>query len=178
MRRALTVAVIGVWGTALAFAEPPPAPAPVEDPAPRPPPGAVLQMSTYQGVAPGGPGLPPRAPRLPLKRGPQRLTWAGFQIRDGVPTVFIQLTAPVDWSVEEKPGELVYTFKSAAIHLRNNQRPLKVADFGTPVREVKVRPAGRDVKLIIGLAKPVSHRERTEEAAGGYKLLLVELSPR
>src|SRR6185369_7394762 len=39
----------------------------------------------YRGVAPGAQNLPPHPPRLPIKRGPQRMTWPGFQMRDGVP---------------------------------------------------------------------------------------------
>ena len=43
----------------------------------------------YKGVAPGAQALPPHPPQLPLKKGPQRMTWSGFQVQgrraDGVP---------------------------------------------------------------------------------------------
>jgi hypothetical protein len=132
--------------------------------------------TSYQGVTPGAPNLPPRAPRLPVK-GPARMTWPGFQVRDGVPTVFLELTSQVEWSVAEEPGKLVYTLKDTTVHLRNNQRPLKVTEFGTPVKQVDAKPKGRDVKVTIALKHRMGHKERTEEAAGGYKLLLVELQP-
>src|SRR5205814_2231280 len=66
---------------------------------------------TYKGVAPGAPALPPHPPRLPLKRGPQRLTWPGFQVKDGVPTVFLEVTGAPDYSVEEAPGAVVVTLR-------------------------------------------------------------------
>jgi AMIN domain-containing protein len=133
--------------------------------------------AVYQGVAPGGSGLPPHPPKLPVK-GPARVIWPGFQVRDGVPTVFVEVTGPVEWSVEEKPHELVYTLKNTIIPLRNNQRPLRVGEFGTAIQKVDARSKGRDVRLTIATRQPVSHKERTEEAAGGFKMLVVELTAR
>jgi len=130
--------------------------------------------TTYQGVSPGAPNLPPRAPRLPVK-GKQRLTWPGFQVVNGVPTVFMQLTGPVEWAVSERPGQIVYTLKQTTIHLRNNQRPLRVGEFDTAVKEVDARRSGSDVRVTINVKAKVGHRERTEDAAGGFKLLIVEL---
>src|SRR5690242_9240581 len=46
----------------------------------------------YKGVAPGAQALPPHPPKLPLRKGPQRMTWPGFQVKDGVPTVFLEVT--------------------------------------------------------------------------------------
>ena len=63
----------------------------------------------YKGVAPGGQALPPHPPRLPLRKGPQRMTWPGFQVRDGVPTVFLEVTAAPEYRVEDAPGEVVVT---------------------------------------------------------------------
>ncbi len=130
----------------------------------------------YQGVAPGGAALPPHASRPGASR-PAKMLWPGFQVRDGVPTVFVELTAPVEWSVADSGRGLVYTLKDTTIPLRNNTRPLRVAEFGTDVESVDVRKAGRDVRITIATKRKVGHLERTEEAAGGYKLLLVELSP-
>ena len=58
----------------------------------------------YKGVAPGAQALPPHPPRLPLKKGPQRMTWPGFQVKDGVPTVFLEVTAAPEYHVEDAPG--------------------------------------------------------------------------
>lgn len=141
-------------------------------------PAPVIVQPVYRGVTPGSDALPPRAPKLPLKRGQQRVTWPGFQVKEGVAEVFVELTAPVEWTVEESQGRLVYTLKNATVQLRNNQRPLKVQEFGTPVTLVTARPKGRDVRLVIDVKQPVSHRERTEDAAGGFKLLVVALTAR
>jgi hypothetical protein len=139
-------------------------------------PGGEAAPASYQGVTPGGQNLPPKAPKLPVK-GPQRLTWPGFQVVAGVPTVFLELTGPVEWTVSESPGRLVYTLKGTTIHLRNNQRALKVAEFGTVVKEIDARPKGKDVRVTINVKQKVGHRERTADAAGGFKMLVVELSP-
>jgi hypothetical protein len=150
--------------------EPPPEETP-EDKVDRP---AILP-SSYKGVTPGGANLPPRPPRLPVA-GPARMTWPGFQIRDGAPTVFIELTSPVEWTVAEAGSSLVYTLKNVTIPLRNNRRVLEVREFHTAVRSIDARPKGRDALVTIHLSRKVAHKERTEEAAGGFKLLVVELS--
>ncbi len=160
--------------------EPPPAKEPRQPPPPAPAPSPeapkTVHPSTYKGVSIGGEHLPPRPPRLPVA-GPARVTWPGFQVRDGVPTVFVELTGPVEWSVEEKPGELTYLLKNTVIHLRNNRRPLDVKEFKTVVKEVDARAVGRDVRVTVRLRGKAAHHERVEDAAGGFKLLVVELGP-
>ena len=81
----------------------------------------------YKGVAPGAQALPPHPPKLPLKKGPQRMTWSGFQVKDGVPTVFLELTSAPEYHVEDAPGEVVVTLKNTVVPLRNNRRALDVA---------------------------------------------------
>ena len=135
----------------------------------------IAKEGDYAGVTIGGKGLPPKAPRLPLKDGIQRLTWPGFQVRDGVPTVFLQTTAPAQYTVETSPGAVVVTLRRTTIKLRNNQRPLKVAEFGTDVTEVSAKPRGKDVVVTIKRKGEGSHRERVETSEGGYSLLVVEL---
>jgi hypothetical protein len=136
---------------------------------------ARLQLAgSYHGVAPGSDTLPPRAPKLPVK-GPVRMTFPGFQIRDGVPTVFFQLTGPVAWSVSAAHDKLVYTLTSTTVPLTNNRRPLNVSEFKTAVKAVEAKQHGRDVEVTIRLNKKVTHKERTETAAGGYKFLVIEL---
>jgi hypothetical protein len=132
---------------------------------------------TYHGVAPGAPALPPRAPKLPLKKGPQRMTWPGFQIREGVPTVFLELTSVPDYKVAESPGAVTVTLKNTVVPLRNNRRALDVTAFDSAVKEVETRSAGRDVRVVIktkGAARP-QHHERIEDAAGGFRMLVIEL---
>lgn len=168
MRFALALAVC--LAAPLARAEPPPDAG-----------AAPMQLNPdggYEGVAPGATHLPPRAPRLPLRRGPQRLTWTGFQVRNGVPTIFLELTGAPDYRVDERPGALVITLKNTIVPLRNNRRPLRVAAFGTPVTDVETRVHGRTTTITIHTkdAGPPHHRERVEPAAGGFQLLLVELA--
>jgi hypothetical protein len=133
-----------------------------------------LGPATYKGVAPGAPNLPPRAPKLPVA-GPARMTWPGFQVKDGTPTVFLELTSPVEWSLAEKPGRFVYTLKNTTVPVRNNRRALDVSAFHGPVRAIDARPHGKDVEVIISLHGKPGHREHVEEAAGGFKLLVIEL---
>jgi hypothetical protein len=131
----------------------------------------------YKGVAPGAPALPPHPPRLPVKKGPQRMTWPGFQVKEGVPTVFLEVTAPPDYAVQDAPGELTVTLKNTTVPLRNNRRPLDVTAFQTSVRSVAAVAKGRDVRVTIktaGNERP-QHKERVESAAGGFSLLVIEL---
>lgn len=132
---------------------------------------------TYQGVQPGGNNLPPKAPKLPLRKGPQRLTWSGFQIKDGVPTVFLQVTGMPDYRVEEGKGSVVVTLKNTTVPVKNNRRPLKVEAFNTSVQEVAATPKGRDTRVTIRTkdAERPTHKERIEAAAGGFQLLVIEL---
>lgn len=133
----------------------------------------------YKGVAPGATALPPRAPRMPVKRGPQRMTWSGFQVRNGVPTVFVETTSLPEYRVEDAPGSVTVTLKHTVVPLRNNRRPLDVSKFDTDIKEVATQPKGHDVKVTIttkGNERP-QHHERVEEAAGGFRMLVIELPP-
>jgi hypothetical protein len=130
----------------------------------------------YGGVAPGAPALPPHPPRLPLK-GPQRMTWPGFQVKEGVPTVFLEVTAAPDYQVEDAPGAVTVTLKNTTVPLKNNRRPLDVRAFATAVQEVATAPKGRDVRVTIktkGSERP-AHHERIEDGAGGFRILVIEL---
>lgn len=131
---------------------------------------------TYRGVVPGGTALPPHPPKLPLK-GPQRLTWSGFQVKDGVPTVFVELTSAPDYKVDEAKGELTVTLRNTVVKLKNNLRPLRVGFFNTNVSSVDTHGRGRDVQVVIHTkdAAAPSHRERVEPAAGGFQMLVIEL---
>lgn len=141
-------------------------------------PAGVVQEShaegAYAGVSLDGQGLPPKAPKLPLSKGPQRLTWPGFQVRDGIPTVFLQTTGTPDYAVSQTSGALLVTLHGTTIKLRNNARPLKVEAFGTDVSEVFAKPHGKDVVVTIRRTGS-AHRERVEASPGGYHLLVVEL---
>ena len=101
----------------------------------------------YKGVAPGAQGLPPHPPQLPLKSGPQRVTWSGFQVKDGVPTVFVELTAPPDYHIVEQKGGVVVTLKNTVVPLKNNRRPLRVGAFDTAITDVETRQVGRDTQV-------------------------------
>jgi hypothetical protein len=135
---------------------------------------AAHQEGAYEGVSIGGEGLPPHPPKLPLA-GLQRMTWPGFQVRDGVPTVFLQTTGAPNYAVTESPGVIVVTLRGTKILLRNNQRPLDVREFKTTVTEVAAKPHGHDVVVTIRHKGDATHHERVEQSAGGYQLLLIEL---
>ncbi len=135
---------------------------------------AARVEGAYEGVSIGGEGLPPHPPKLPMS-GPQRMTWPGFQIRDGVPTVFLQTTGAPNYAVTESPGVIVVTLRGTKIQLHNNQRPLDVREFKTSVTEVAAKPRGHDVVVTIRHKGDATHHERVESSAGGYQLLLVEL---
>lgn len=147
--------------------------------APAPAPGDGMKVNpgnSYEGVAPGGSALPPRAPKLPVRRGPERLTWVGFQVKDGTPTVFLELTRAPDYRVETKKNAVVITLKRTVVPLRNNRRPLRVGAFDTSVTDVKAEVHGKDTRIIIHTRKESpEHHERLEPAAGGFQLLLVEV---
>ena len=136
--------------------------------------GPANAEGAYAGVSIGGEGLPPHPPKLPL-RGPQRMTWPGFQVRDGVPTVFLQTTGTPDYAVSASPGAILVTLRGTKIQLRNNRRPLKVAEFGTAITEITAAPRGHDVVVTIKHKGEASHRERVEPSAGGFQMLVVEL---
>lgn len=133
---------------------------------------------SYQGVAPGAGNLPPKAPKLPIKHGPQRLTWSGFQVKDGTPTIFLQLTAVPSYHVDAARGRLVVTLKNTRIPVKNNRRPLRVEAFGTDVVRIEPQPHGRDARVVIHVkgdaAAPV-HKERIEAGEGGFQFLVIEL---
>ncbi len=136
-----------------------------------------MNADQYQGIRLDGPALPPRAPHLPILHGPQRMTWSGFQIKDGVPTVFVQLTAAPDYAVSVDRGQVVVRLKNTTVKLRNNLRPLDVSDFGTQISSIVSRRAGPDTMVTISTrdAAAPTHRERVQAGAGGFQLLVIEL---
>jgi len=129
----------------------------------------------YGGVELGGPNLPPHQPVG--KGGASHLTWLGFRVEKGLPAVFVELSHPVVWSLEQRPGTLVYTLQQTSIPLSNNRRPIDATAFGTTVRRVVAERHGRDVQLTIRTSATVApaHHERNEDAAGGLKFLVIEL---
>jgi glyoxylase-like metal-dependent hydrolase (beta-lactamase superfamily II) len=157
------------------------APAPAHTPGPQSAAEPTLTLNPgdagYKGVAPGAPNLPPHPPKLPIKSGPQRLTWSGFQIKDGVPTVFLELTGTPEYRVDDRPNAIVVTLKNTVAPLRNNRRPLRVGYFNTSVKDVEAKGAGRDLRVTIRTdgKTPHSHKEHVEPAAGGFQMLLIEI---
>jgi len=139
------------------------------------PPKVLLNEGKYQGVAIGSDNLPPRAPK-PGKSGAQRLTWSGFQLKDGVPTVFLETTGTPAYTISDKGSTLIVRLSNTSVHLKNNRRPLKLDAFETTVRSVAAHSRGRDVEVQIETRGPGQpHRERVEPAAGGYQMLVIEL---
>jgi hypothetical protein len=140
---------------------------------------AAAPSDGYKGVAPGAQALPPHPPKLPVKSGPQRLTWSGFQVKEGVPTVFMELTAPPDYKVDVEKNAVVVTLRNTVVPLKNNRRPLRVGAFDTAVTDVETVAKGHDTRVTIHVKgdAPPSHRERVEAAAGGFQMLVIELPP-
>lgn len=140
--------------------------------------GPGLKMR-YQGVAPGRAELPPHPPQLPLAGGPQRLTWPGFQIKDGVPTVFLQLSGPVEFTVEEQEKALVVTLQDTIVPLRNNLNPLRVDQFNTPVQAVRVQRKKVDKRPVavvtVSVKGPVTHKEQIVQAENGYSMFVLSV---
>jgi hypothetical protein len=129
----------------------------------------------YKGVAPGRTELPPSPPRLPLSAGPQRMTWPGFQAKDGKATVFLQLSGPVEYSVSERAGALVLTLHDTVVTLRNNLRPLSVEEFRTPVRRISFEARKGTVVVTVGIKGEVAHQERLEKAENGFSMLILQV---
>lgn len=129
----------------------------------------------YKGVAPGRAELPPSPPRLPLSAGPQRMTWPGFQAKDGKATVFLQLSGPVEYSINERAGALVLTLHDTVVTLRNNLRPLSVEEFRTPVRRISFEARKGTVVVTIGIKGEVAHQERMEKAENGFSMLILQV---
>ena len=130
---------------------------------------------SYKGVAPGAPNLPPHPPRMPVKSGPKRLTWSGFQLKDGVPTVFLELTGPPDYQIEDTAKGIVVTLKNTVAPLKNNRRPLRLRFFNTAVKDVEAKGHGRDLRVTIRTDGRITHKEHVEPAAGGFQMLLIEI---
>jgi hypothetical protein len=141
-------------------------------------PVALNPGGEYHGVAPGAQHLPPRPPKMPVKKGPQRLTWSGFQVRDGVPTVFVEVTGSPDYHVEAQKDSLVVTLRNTVVPIRNNRRPLRVEEFGTAVKTVETEAHGATTRVVIHGDGPLGHSERVEPAAGGFQLVVIQVSKR
>jgi len=131
---------------------------------------------TYAGVKLEGKGdLPPNVPPKP-PGGPPQLTWSGFQLEAGVPTVFLQLSGVPNYSVTETPSAVVVLLKNTSVHRRNNRRPLRLEAFETSVRSVETKARGKDLVVTIKTAKPNSaHKERVQAGASGYQMLLIQI---
>ena len=63
--------------------------------------------------------------------------------------MFVELTAPPDYKVEEHKGGLLVTLKNTVVPLKNNRRPLRVGAFDTAVTDVETHEKGRDTQVVI-----------------------------
>ena len=138
--------------------------------------GEPMHEGEYQGVTIGADKLPPRAPKLPLKSGPPRLIWTGFQVKDGVPTLFVELTTQVPYRVVETADGVSLHLDGAKAPLRNNVRPLRLGFFDTAITDVTPKQQGKTLVLDVKRRGQgvLPHRERWQAGPGGYQLLLVE----
>lgn len=160
-------------------------PEPIVEPPPtkaKPAPAGTLSLRTparegeYQGVALGSDKLPLRPKSTPPKSGPPRVVWTGFQIKDGVPTLFVELTGQVPYRIEDTPTGLLLHLEGTKATLRNHLRPLRASFFETAITDVEPKQHGKS--LVVAIKRrgkgALQHRERWETAPGGYQRLIVE----
>ncbi|SRR6266568_1256241 len=104
----------------------------------------------YDGVVPGH-----AAKAKARKKGPNLVTWVGFQKTDGGPRVFLRLSSAVEGLTQDSAGdEVVVHVPRVKLDTRNNARPLDTRFFGTDVKRVWARQTGKGVDLHVRLAKP------------------------
>jgi hypothetical protein len=135
------------------------------------PPEELKLAGSYSGVRPGKVALPPHPPPA---AGPPMLTWSGFMMTEGGSRVFLQMTREVPYTVSQSTRELTVMLRGCRIHRRNNARPVNTSFFATPVAKVQARQQGQDVKVVIGLRKPVQVQPRLEAGEAGYQFLMFD----
>ncbi|WP_146157722.1 hypothetical protein [Enhygromyxa salina] len=134
---------------------------------------AVNPIGYYQGVSLGGGNLPPFAP-TEVGGASAVLTWTGFERGDASSRVFFQLSAMVEPDVTTDSARVTIKLPRTSVKIRNNRRKLITKFFNTPVNEVKVNRAGKDVLVVLDLRWEVTPTWRFEAGNNGYTVLVVE----
>jgi hypothetical protein len=136
---------------------------------------AVNPIGYYQGVSSGGGNIPPYAPKV-VGGSSAVLTWTGFERGEASSRVFFQLSASVEPEVTVEAQRVVVKLPRTSITTRNNRRDLITRFFNTPVDQVKLKRAGKDVLAILDLRWEATPSWRFEAGANGYQVLILEFS--
>lgn len=135
---------------------------------------AVNPIGYYQGVSVGG-GTPPYAPQE-IGGESAVLTWTGFERGEASSRVFFQLSAAVEPEITPEAGRVLVKLPRTSVTVRNNRRSLITKFFKTPVTEVEVKRAGKDLVVVLELRWAATPSWRFESGANGYQVLVLEFS--
>ncbi len=133
----------------------------------------VNPIGYYQGVSVGGGNLPPFAPKE-VGGDSAVLTWTGFERSEASSRVFIQLSASVEPEISSEGLRVFVKLPRTSIKIRNNRRSLITKFFKTPVNEVKINRAGKDVLVVLELRWEAEPSWRFEVGQNGYQVLILE----
>ena len=102
---------------------------------------------------------PAPAPVTKGEQGKQAIVhFAGFRrYDDGSSSVIVKLSNPVTVVKSTDGLTLTYTLQNSRVTYRNNRNPLLANYFDSIVESIRLKPAGKDVQLVIVLrrtAKP------------------------
>ncbi len=110
---------------------------------------ALAAEQPYDGVVPGAPAKARAKPK-----GPNLVTWVGFQKTDAGPRVFVRVSSGIQQPTLDTAGdEVIVHIAAVRIDTKNNARPLDTRYFGTDVTRVWARQVAKGVDLHVKLAK-------------------------
>jgi hypothetical protein len=117
----------------------------------------------YDGAVPGAP-----AKEKARRKGPNLVTWVGFQKLDGGPRVFLRLSNAPTGNLEQttKTGELVVKVPGVKIDTKNNTRPLDTRYFGTDIVRVWAAPTKGGVAVHVKFKKDSAQAKISGAATG------------
>ncbi|HLT39550.1 MAG TPA: AMIN domain-containing protein, partial [Enhygromyxa sp.] len=134
---------------------------------------SVNPVGYYQGVSLGGGNLPPFAPKE-IGGESAVLTWTGFERGDNSSRVFVQLSAAVEPELSVEGARVFVKLPRTSVKIKNNRRSLITKYFKTPVNEVKINRAGKDVLVVLELRWEATPSWRFEIGQNGYQVLVIE----
>jgi hypothetical protein len=126
----------------------------------------------------GQEALPLGQEALPLgqTKTPPTATWVGFRVTGPKSSaVYVHLTDVVQVKNTKHELTLTFTLKNTQIQVKNNQNPLLTSHFETVVQSARLKPAGKDVQLIIVLKKEATMTSKVVQESDGI-VLYVEFS--
>jgi hypothetical protein len=133
----------------------------------------VNPIGYYQGVSIGGSNQPPFAPKE-IGGDSAVLTWTGFERGENSSRVFVQLSAAVEPEISVEGLRVFVKLPRTSVTTRNNRRSLITRYFKTPITEVKINRAGKDVLVVLELRWEAALSWRFEVGNNGYQVLVLE----